>query len=50
MATGTNTVVLFLRKRNKFFAKNKRTDVEKFFTHFQDVTLNGVENAVSKYA
>jgi type I restriction enzyme M protein len=49
MATWTNTVILFLRKRNKFFAKNLQTKVDNFFINLQDVTLNWVENPVSKY-
>lgn len=49
MATGTNTVILFLRKRNKFFARNLEAGVSKFILNLQDVTLNGVENIFSKY-
>lgn len=49
MATWTNTVTLFLRKRNKFFAKNLEASVSKFFTNLQDVVLNGIEKPVSKY-
>lgn len=49
MATGTNTVVLFLRKRNKFFARNLQALTDNFFIILQDVTLNWVEKAVSKY-
>jgi len=49
MATWTNTVTLFLRKRNKFFAKNLESSVNKFFTNMQDVILNGIEKPVSKY-
>lgn len=49
MATGTNTVTLFLRRRNNYDSINLRFAVEKFFTDFQDVTLNGIEKPVSKY-
>jgi type I restriction enzyme M protein len=49
MATGTNTVTLFLRRRNNYDSINLKKLVEKFFTHLQDVTLNGIENPVSKY-
>lgn len=49
MATWTNTVVLFLKKRNKFFSKNLRLNTDKFFINFQDITLNKIENSVSKY-
>lgn len=49
MATGTNTVTLFLRRRNNYESKNLKIAVEKFFTDFQDVTLNGIEKPVNKY-
>jgi len=49
MATGTNTVTLFLRRRNNYESRNLKIAVEKFFTDFQDVTLNGVEKPVNKY-
>ena len=49
MATGTNTVVLFLRRKNNYDSINLRLSVEKFFSTHQDVTLNGIENPISKY-
>jgi len=49
MATGTNTVTLFLRKRKKFFAKNLQSSVSEFFENPRDITLNQIENAISKY-
>lgn len=49
MATGTNTVVLFLRRRNNYDSINLKKAVEKFFTDHIDVTLNGVEKPASKY-
>lgn len=49
MATGTNTVVLFLRRRNNYESLNLKKSVNKFFTSFSDVTLNGIEKPVSKY-
>lgn len=49
MATGTNTVTLFLRRRNNYESKNLKIAVDKFFTDFQDVTLNGIEKPVTKY-
>lgn len=49
MATGTNTVVLFLRRRNNYDSINLRKSVDSFFTSLSDVTLNGVESPVSKY-
>lgn len=49
MATGTNTVVLFLRRRNNYDSINLRKSVDKIFTDYKDVTLNGVEKPVGKY-
>lgn len=49
MATGTNTVTLFLRRRNNYESRNLKIAVDKFFTDFQDVTLNGIEKPISKY-
>ncbi|MDR1198038.1 MAG: restriction endonuclease subunit S [Prevotellaceae bacterium] len=49
MATGTNTVVLFLRRRNNYDSINLRKSVERFFDDYQDVTRNGIENPVAKY-
>lgn len=49
MATGTNTVTLFLRRRNNYESRNLKIAVKKFFADFQDVTLNGVEKPVAKY-
>jgi len=49
MATGTNTVVLFLRRRTNYEASNLSQQIENIFTTPQDVTLGGHENALSKY-
>lgn len=49
MATGTNTVVLFLRRRNNYECINLQKSVDKFFTDFIDVTINEIETPVSKY-
>ena len=49
MATGTNTVTLFLRRRNNYDSKNLKIALDKFFTDFLDVTLNGIEKPVAKY-
>lgn len=53
MATGTNTVTLFLRRRNNYESKNLKIAVEKFFTNFQDVTIkfgeSYIEKPISKY-
>ncbi len=49
MATGTNTVVLFLRRRNNYACVNLEKDVERFFTAHTDVTINNIESPVEKY-
>jgi type I restriction enzyme M protein len=49
MATSTNTVVLFLRRRNNYDSINLRKSLERFFDNFQDVTHNGIENPAAKY-
>ena len=49
MATGTNTVILFLRRRNNADWVNIRASVDKFSINQQDVTINGIEKPISKY-
>lgn len=49
MATGTNTVTLFLRRRNNADAFNIEEAVKRFFTNLQDVTINGIETPIQKY-
>lgn len=49
MATGTNTVTLFLRRRNNYESINLKKAVDKFFTDYRDVTLNGIEQPVTRY-
>lgn len=49
MATNTNTVVLFLRRRDNYFAANTKSAVETYFRTLNDVTINGIESPVSKY-
>lgn len=49
MATNTNTVVLFLRRRDNYFAANTKNAVEAYFRTLNDVTINGIETPASKY-
>uniref|UniRef100_UPI0035AEA00D restriction endonuclease subunit S n=1 Tax=Cloacibacterium sp. TaxID=1913682 RepID=UPI0035AEA00D len=49
MATGTNTVTLFLRRRNNYDSINLKIAVEKFFANHLEVTLNCVDKPVSKF-
>ena len=49
MATNTNTVVLFLRRRDNYFAINTINAVDTFFRTLNDVTINGIETPASKY-
>jgi len=49
MATGTNTVTLFLRRRNNADSSNIEEAVKRCFINLQDVTINGIENPIAKY-
>ncbi|MCL2416786.1 MAG: N-6 DNA methylase [Bacteroidales bacterium] len=49
MATGTNTVVLFLRRVNNYDSINLQKSIDSFFINCQDVTLNKTEQPFSKY-
>jgi type I restriction enzyme M protein len=49
MATGTNTVILFLRRRNNYDSANTAGYINKFFETKIDITINSVENLPSKY-
>jgi len=49
MATGTNTVVLFLRRRNNYDYHNFTTWLEKSLNVYQDNTINGIEKPIAKY-
>ncbi len=49
MATGTNTVTLFLRRKDNANNANLKIDVAEFFTNLREVTLAGIEKPVSKF-
>ncbi len=49
MATGTNTVVLFLRRRNNYECINLEKSIDKFIANHTDVTINGIETPIAKY-
>lgn len=49
MATNTNTVVLFLRRRDNYFATNTKVAVDTYFRTLNDVTINGIETPAAKY-
>jgi type I restriction enzyme M protein len=49
MATGTNTVVLFLRRRNNYDCQNYAASLENSLNTYQDNTINGVEKPITKY-
>jgi type I restriction enzyme M protein len=49
MATGTNTVVLFLRRKNNMIHVNISSSIDKLFDSQKDITINGIENPLSKY-
>ena len=49
MATGTNTVVLFLRRRNNYECINLEKSIENFIKNQTDVTINEIETPIEKY-
>lgn len=49
MATGTNTVTLFLRRKNNHNNLNLKSAVDEFFINLQDVTLRDTEKPIAKY-
>lgn len=49
MATQTNTVTLFLRRRNNADAYNVEEAIKKCFVNLQDITTNGIEKPMAKY-
>ena len=49
MATGTNTVVLFLRRRNNYDCQNFAARLENALNTYQDNTINGIEKPITKY-
>lgn len=49
MAIGTNTVTLFLRRRNNADAFNIEEAIKKCFVNQKDVTINGIEKPIAKY-
>jgi type I restriction enzyme M protein len=50
MATGTNTVILFLRRRKDSAAQNIEEGIAAFLDSLKDMTIGGIEHAVKKYA
>ncbi|MDD2478066.1 MAG: N-6 DNA methylase [Candidatus ainarchaeum sp.] len=50
MATGTNTVILFLKRRNNYDYRNIQESINKFASIQRDITVNQIENCFSKYA
>lgn len=49
MATGTNTVVLFLRRKNGKFFDKTRVTLEESLAAYKDNTINEIEKPISKY-
>jgi type I restriction enzyme M protein len=49
MATGTNTVILFLKRRNNYEWQIVQSHIQKAFDTKQDLTINEVEKLISKY-
>jgi len=49
MATGTNTVTLFLRRRNNYTFGNVVSQVQKTFDAQKDLTIHSVQKPIEKY-
>lgn len=49
MATPTETVILFLKRRNNNLIYDWIKSLDSFFDVLQDITINGIINPVSKY-
>lgn len=49
MATGTNTITLFLKRRKDTDFKNIEDTIQQFFKDGNDTTCNNIDNAFSKY-
>lgn len=49
MATGTNTVTLFLERREDFYYKNVEYAISNFIENPHDFTINGTTNVIKKY-
>ena len=49
MATGTNTVILFLKRREDKLTKQIEESLTTFFTNHKDITINGIEKPITKY-
>ncbi len=49
MATGTNTVTLFLKRRNNYDCKNINSLIEGVISTKKEVTINNIEKPLSKY-
>jgi type I restriction enzyme M protein len=50
MATGTNTVILFLRRRKDSDTRYIKEGIDAFLESLKDMTIGGIENTVAKYA
>jgi type I restriction enzyme M protein len=49
MATGTNTVVLFMRRRNNYEVQNFTASLENSLNIYKDNTINSIEKPINKY-
>lgn len=49
MATGTNTVTLFMRRRSNYDCKSINIAVQDAILHKKDSTINKIVNPISKY-
>lgn len=49
MATGTKTIILFMKRRDNILWQEIKLLIKKFMENHKDITVNGIENAFSVY-
>lgn len=49
MATGTKTIILFMKRRDNILWLEIKHLIEKFMEDYKDITVNGIEKAFSTY-
>jgi type I restriction enzyme M protein len=50
VATGTNTIILFMKRRDETAINGIKEAIKRFMVDHQDVTVNGIETPFSSYA
>ena len=50
MATGTNTIILFLKRKDNYHWIKIKAIIDNFFKNNKDVVCNGIKNSFTQYA